>query len=251
MQSGFPHEGADSIAIQAAKPIRDAVLPPPEVTLLAEAGTKVAFCPSTSLELAKGATSIGMHPEMIDRGVAVGLGTDGVSASGNMNMHRQMYLAAGLFKDSRMDPTLDGATQALRMATIEGAALLGWEDKIGSLEEGQKADFLLWDLDDAEWTPYSDPIQALVWSVSTRSLAETWVDGECLFRGGDVAGIDERSRRAKRDPGQRGCAATQALISPRSRPPHRYTTDTRARQAVDASAAKVKTPRSTRSRLTS
>jgi 5-methylthioadenosine/S-adenosylhomocysteine deaminase len=168
-----------------------------EVRMLADAGAKVAFCPSTSLKLAKGATAIGMYPEMIDQGICVGLGTDGVSAAGNMNMHRQMYLAAGLFKDSRLDPTLIGATKALRMATIDGANALGWATEIGSLEEGKKADFLLWDLDDAEWTPYSDPIQALVWSVSTRSLAETWVDGTCLFRDGVVARIDESALKAE------------------------------------------------------
>src|SRR5690606_13129724 len=46
-----------------------------EVELLAEHGTSVAFCPSTSLKLAKGATDIGKYPEMMAAGVKVGLGT--------------------------------------------------------------------------------------------------------------------------------------------------------------------------------
>lgn len=162
-----------------------------EVALLGRAGTKVAFCPGTSIKLAKGATAIGKYPEMLAAGVGVGLGTDGVSASGNLNLMRQMYLVAGLFKDARLDPTLLGARQALRMATIEGAKLLGWGDELGSIEIGKKADFVLFDLDHFEWVPHDDPLQALVWSASSASIAETWVGGRALFAGGRVVTLDE------------------------------------------------------------
>ena len=152
-----------------------------EVAMLGRHDTKVAFCPGTSLKLAKGATRIGKYPEMMERRVTVGLGTDGVSASGNLDLKRQMYLAAGLFKDCRMDPTAVGAQRALRMATIDGARALGMENEIGSLEAGKKADFVLFDLDHIEWTAYQEPVQALVWSVSSASIRETWVDGRRLF----------------------------------------------------------------------
>jgi 5-methylthioadenosine/S-adenosylhomocysteine deaminase len=187
------HDGLGSNLVLAhAVAVTDA-----EVSMLAEHGTSVAFCPSTSLKLAKGATAIGKYPEMLQSGVTVALGTDGVSASGNLNMHRQIHLAAGLFKDSRLDPTLVGARQALRMATIDGAKALGWSDEIGSLELGKKADFVLFDLDHHEWTPYADPLQALVWSVSAASISETWVAGKRLFAESRVATIDESALRAE------------------------------------------------------
>jgi 5-methylthioadenosine/S-adenosylhomocysteine deaminase len=166
-----------------------------EVGLLGTHDTKVAFCPSTSLKLAKGAARIGAYPEMLDAGVTVGLGTDGVAAAGNMNLMRQLYIVAGLFKDARLDPTLIGARKALRMATIDGARALGWDDEIGSLEPGKKADLVLFDLDHFEWTPFTDPLQALVWSVSSASVAQTWVDGRCLYRDDAVVGLDERDLR--------------------------------------------------------
>jgi cytosine/adenosine deaminase-related metal-dependent hydrolase len=168
-----------------------------EIPLLAGADTKVAFCPSTSLKLAKGATAIGKYPEMRAAGVTVGLGTDGVSAAGNMNLMRQLYLMAGLFKDARLDETLVGARVALRMATIEGARALGWEDEIGSLEVGKRADLVFFDLDHFEWTPYDDPLMALVWSVSSASIAETWVDGRPLYRDGRVVTVDEAALRVE------------------------------------------------------
>ena len=167
-----------------------------EVDLIAEHGTSVAFCPSSSLKLAKGATAIGKYPELLEAGVAVGLGTDGVSASGNLNLHRQVHIVAGLFKDARMDPRMVGAKVALRMATIDGARTLNWQDEIGSLEAGKQADFVLFDLNHYEWTPYGDPLQALVWSVSPASIAQTWVAGRPLFDGGEIATLeDEKSLR--------------------------------------------------------
>jgi len=123
----------------------------------------------------------------------VSLGTDGVSAAGNLSLMRQMYLVAGLFKDARHDAGLIGARQALRMATIEGARALLWDHEIGSLEIGKKADFVLFNLDHPEWIPYADPLQALVWSASPASIAETWVDGLALCRAGKVQRIDETS----------------------------------------------------------
>jgi cytosine/adenosine deaminase-related metal-dependent hydrolase len=168
-----------------------------EIPRMAQAGTKVAFCPATSIKLAKGATRIGKYPEMIAAGILMGLGTDGVSAAGNLNLMRQVYLMAGMFKDCRMDSTLIGAKKALRMATIEGAKVIGWDDEIGSLEVGKKADFVLFDLDHFEWAPYGDPLQAVVYSASPASIAQTWVDGKPLYCGGNVVTVDERALRVE------------------------------------------------------
>ena len=79
------------------------------------------------------------------------------------------------------------------MATIDGARALLWDDEVGSLEAGKKADFVLFDLDHIEWVPYTDPVQALVWSASPASIAETWVSGKALYSQGKVHTIDEQA----------------------------------------------------------
>jgi cytosine/adenosine deaminase-related metal-dependent hydrolase len=176
-----------------------------EIEILARRGVSVAFCPGTSLKLAKGATAIGRYPELLEAGVTVGLGTDGVSASGNLNLMRQMYLAAGLFKDARRDVDLIGARRAFRMATIDGARALHLDRDIGSLEVGKKADLVLFDLNHAEWVPYQDPIQALVWSATTASIRETWVNGRVVYADGHVTtiadepGLRREARERARD----------------------------------------------------
>lgn len=179
----------DNLVIAHAVAVTDA-----DVAVMARARTKVAFCPAASIKLGKGATNIGRYPEMLKAGMRVGIGTDGVSAGGTLSVMRQMYLVAGLFKDARMDPTLLGAAKALRMATIEAAELLGWPE-IGSIEAGKKADFVLFDLDHFEWVPYGDPLQAVVYSASPASIAQTWVDGRALYSDGKVHTVDEASLR--------------------------------------------------------
>jgi cytosine/adenosine deaminase-related metal-dependent hydrolase len=168
-----------------------------EIALLASHGVSVAFCPCSSFKLGKGATAIGRYPEMVDAGIAVGLGTDGVSAAGTMNLMRQIPMMAGMFKDARMKPDVYLARQAVRAATIEGARALMWDEEIGSLEVGKKADFILFDLDHVEWTPFYDPLQALVFSASTASIMQTWVDGKVLYADGKVQGVDEAHIRRK------------------------------------------------------
>ncbi|MDG2475303.1 MAG: amidohydrolase family protein [Paracoccaceae bacterium] len=168
-----------------------------EISIMSAKEVKVAFCPSSSFKLGKGATSIGKYPQMVEAGVTVGLGTDGVSAAGNLNLMRQMFLVAGMFKDSHLDPTVFDARRALRAATIEGAKTLQWDDQIGSLEIGKKADFILFDLNHIEWSPYYDPLQTLVFSASTSTIAETWVDGVPCFTKGKVMGVNEKQLRAK------------------------------------------------------
>lgn len=162
-----------------------------EVAMLAEAGTKVAFCPGTSLKIAKGATCIGRYPELLAAGVTVALGCDGTSAAGSLDLMRQMYLVAGLFKDAAMDPSLVPAREAIRMATIEGARALLWEDEIGSLEVGKRADLIAFDLADVEWTPCHDPVQALVYSATPRSLRTVLIDGRVVLDEGRLTTVDE------------------------------------------------------------
>ncbi len=106
-----------------------------------------------------------------------------------------MFLVAGMFKDARVQPDIFLARQALRAATIEGARALMWDDEIGSLEIGKKADFIIFDLDHIEWTPYHDPLQALVFSASSSTIEETWVNGVALYENGRVNDVDEQHIR--------------------------------------------------------
>ncbi|HEX6023609.1 MAG TPA: amidohydrolase family protein, partial [Solirubrobacter sp.] len=93
-----------------------------------------------------------------------------------------------------------------------GARALGWDDEIGSLEAGKKADFVLFDLHHFEWAPYGDPLNALVWSASPASIAETWVDGRAVYANGRVQTIDETELRVEAQARAAAIAARAGLI---------------------------------------
>jgi 5-methylthioadenosine/S-adenosylhomocysteine deaminase len=75
--------------------------------------------------------------EMKERGITLGLGTDGAPTNNRMSMVDEMHLASLPQKARRQDPTALPARTVLRMATIDGARALGWADEIGSLEAGK------------------------------------------------------------------------------------------------------------------
>jgi 5-methylthioadenosine/S-adenosylhomocysteine deaminase len=162
-----------------------------EVEILAEHDTRVVHCPTTALRLAYGASSLGRFPEMVAAGMTVALGTDGVNASDHLDMGKATYLAAGLFKDGRADPTVFPAEQVLELATLHGARAVNWEDEIGSLEVGKKADVVLLDRDRPEMVPLVNVANTLVYATDGRSVDTVIVDGRVVVEGGRVRTIDE------------------------------------------------------------
>ncbi|MBI2874523.1 MAG: amidohydrolase [Firmicutes bacterium] len=168
-----------------------------EIEILASTGARVAFCPGTSLKLAKGATKVGRYPEMVKAGITVSLGCDGVSAAGSLDLLRQVYLVAGIFKDARMDPGLFPAEQALAMGTIEGAKAMLWDDEIGSLEPGKKADLILFDIDRPEWVPCHEPVNTLVYAADGHSVDTVMVDGRVLMENGTITAFDEKAAMSR------------------------------------------------------
>ena len=96
-----------------------------EVECIARSGTKTVMCPNAALKMGAGTTSRGMLPEMLDRGLCVGLGTDAGNNSNLIETMRSMYLVAVLYKDARQSTRMISAETALEMATIQGATALG------------------------------------------------------------------------------------------------------------------------------
>lgn len=171
-----------------------------EIDLLASTDTSVVHCPGTAFRLAYGASTHGRFPEMLARGITVGLGTDGGDAGDQLDLSRAIYLAAGLFKDSRQDSTCIPAETALEMATLHGARTIGLESEIGSLESGKKADIVLLDRDRPEMVPLIDVANCLVYASDGRAVDTVMVDGRILVEHGRLVSIDEQSlyREAER-----------------------------------------------------
>lgn len=162
-----------------------------EVALLAGAGANVSHCAGSALKGAYGATAVGKFPEMQRQGVTLTLGTDGSNNGNHHDLMRAIYLAAGLFKDARQDPTLFPAELAYSCATVHGARALQLVDQIGSLEPGKQADFVAHDTQRPEWRPLFDVMNQLVWSADGRGVHSVWVAGKRVIDNYRSTRIDE------------------------------------------------------------
>ena len=102
-----------------------------------------------------------------------------------------MYLAAVLYKDAREDVGMISAETALEMATIGGAKALGLDANIGSIEEGKKADLVLFDTRRAEWRTLFNPVNNLVYNADGRSVHTVIVDGQVRVENHQPLFVDE------------------------------------------------------------
>jgi cytosine/adenosine deaminase-related metal-dependent hydrolase len=137
-----------------------------EVKRMAKAGIGVAHCPSSNMRLSSGIAPVRRFRA---EGVNVGLGVDGSASNDSSHMlaeARQALLISRL--GSVVTPEVDDMTgmmaarEALEMATIGGAAVLGRED-IGALEPGKQADFIAYDLNRVDFAGgLHDPVAATV-----------------------------------------------------------------------------------------
>ena len=124
------------------------------------------------------------------RGVNVGLGTDGAASNNDLDMWEEMRLAALLQKVDRMDPEALPAAAVLRMATSGGATAIGLGESIGSLEAGKRADLIQVGFDDVHHVPTFDVLSHLVYVTDEQDVATVVVDGAVLVRDGEFRSID-------------------------------------------------------------
>ena len=162
-----------------------------EVDCIAGSGAGVIMCPTAAIKGGAGITHNGALPELLQAGAKVGLGTDAGNNSNLLETMRSMYLAAVLYKDGRQDVGMVPAETALELATIGGAAALGLADDIGSIEEGKKADLVLFDTRRPEWRTLFNPVNNLVYNADGRSVHTVIVDGQVRVENHQPLFVDE------------------------------------------------------------
>ncbi|WP_237152789.1 amidohydrolase [Oryzibacter oryziterrae] len=158
-----------------------------EIDLLAKSGTHVVHNPTSNLKLASGFARI---PDMLKVGINLTLGTDGAISGNDLDMWLAMRLAATLHKATSGDAAAVSTAETLRMATINGARALGAADRLGSLEVGKEADFLLLAMDRLHAVPLFDPMTHVVYSANRSDVTDVFVAGRQVVRDGRLVTCD-------------------------------------------------------------
>ncbi len=165
-----------------------------EIDILGDCGVKVSHCPESNMKLASGICPL---TKLIDRGIAVGLGTDGAASNNDLDMFGEMDKAAKVDKVMRMDPTIMGAETVLRMATIGGAEVLGLEKEIGSIEPGKRADIIILDTKKPHLTPLYNPYSHIVYSASGADVKTSIINGRVVMKDRRLTTLDVDEAMAK------------------------------------------------------
>lgn len=169
-----------------------------EIELFAQTGTGMCHCPSSNMRLASGIAPV---RAMLDAGVNVALGVDGSASNDSSHLLAEARMALLLQRVSG-DPAALSAEEALRMATVGGAQVLGRDD-IGSLTPGKAADFIGLRLDRLDYAgALHDPLAALVFCAPQR-VDLSVINGRVVIADGQLLTLDlvpviERHNRISR-----------------------------------------------------
>ena len=149
-----------------------------DIEILKNRGVKVLHCPESNMKLASGVAPV---YKLLKDNVVVSLGTDGSASNNDLDIFSEMDSAAKLAKVSTLDSTVVSAKETVRMATINGAKVLGMENEIGSLEIGKKADIIILDFNRSHLVPVYDYYSHLVYSVSGSDVETCIIDGKVVM----------------------------------------------------------------------
>ena len=130
----------------------------------------------------------------LKNGINVSLGTDGQGSGNNLDMFEAMKIAGLIQGGIHENEERISAKDVIKMATINGAKILGMEGKIGSIEEGKKADIIIVDisknLNNIKMIPNNDIISNLVYNTEGRNVTTTIVNGKILMEDRKIKNID-------------------------------------------------------------
>lgn len=159
-----------------------------DIATLSKTRTNISHCPSSNTKLASGIARV---PEMLKKGVNVGLGCDGGPSNNSYDMIREMKLAAYIHKVRLSDPMTMPAETILEMATVRGARAIGMGDMLGTLEPGKLADIVLVNLDSIDMVPNNNPVSDLVYAGCGADVDTVMVDGKIIMENRNVKTLNE------------------------------------------------------------
>lgn len=165
-----------------------------EFEILRSNGVNVLHNPTSNLKLASGIAPV---PKMLELGINVALATDGPASNNRLDMMKEMHIAALIHKGVTRNPKVVSAKEVLKMATINGAKALGLDDKIGSVEIGKLADFVVINLQKGlQSVPEHDIYSMIVYSLSSNFIESVFVGGKRVYHEGvfefDIEKVKEK-----------------------------------------------------------
>lgn len=158
-----------------------------DMDILAEHAVGVSHNPVSNLKLASGVANV---KEMLNKGICLGIGTDGAASNNTLDVFEEMKIAAVLQKGMRLDPTLIDARTALEMATVRGAEILGRGGARGQLKKGMSADVIILDGAAPNLMPVHQPESTVVYSANGGNVVTSIINGNIVMENRELLTLD-------------------------------------------------------------
>ena len=159
-----------------------------DMAILAKNKVSIVHNPSSNMKLGSGIADVA---KMLKQNLNVSLGTDSSASNNRLDIMEEMRIASLLLKGTTKSPELLPATQAIKMATINGAKALGLESMIGSIEKNKIADLVAIDLNSIENQPIYNPLSTLVYSSTKSDVSYVWINGKVKLKEKKLVNVDE------------------------------------------------------------
>ena len=163
-----------------------------DMDLMARKHVTAVHNPVSNLKLGSGVARV---PKMLEVGVNVALGTDGVSSNNNADLFEEIKLAAMLHKGVSRDPMVVTAHQALEMATVNAARALG--RNTGVVAPGKVADLILVDFNRPNLVPCHDVEENLVFAARGSDVSMNMARGKIIYEKGEFLTLDLEKIRSE------------------------------------------------------
>ena len=148
----------------------------------------ISHNPISNCKLGSGIANVVKY---IQNGLLVSIGTDGAGSTNTLDMFQEMKLTSLLQKVNHLKADIIDSYKVIQMATIDGAKVLGLEDKIGSIDEGKYADIIIVNADNMKFKPANDIFSNIVYVGTGDDVETTIVHGKVLMENKKVLNIDE------------------------------------------------------------
>ncbi len=158
-----------------------------DMTIMKQRKVKVSHNPISNLKLASGISPV---QKMLQKEIIVSLGTDSPCSNNTADMFEIMKTTAILHKGKTKNPTLLPAEQVLEMATMEGAKALSWENEIGSIQVGKKADLAIIDFKKPHLCPLYNEASHLVYAVKASDVETVIINGRIVMEDRKLATLN-------------------------------------------------------------
>jgi 5-methylthioadenosine/S-adenosylhomocysteine deaminase len=158
----------------------------------AKAGAAMSWNPLSNGRLASGVADI---PAYLKAGIRVGMGVDGEASADLADPFENMRTGLYAIRDKYENATIMSPYDVLRLHTMGSADVLGVADRLGSLEPGKLADFLV--IDPTRFRTIFDPYASLVLVAGERDLERVYVGGDLLVQNGAMLKQDLVKERAE------------------------------------------------------